>query len=128
MTLFSSGKFKSHSGIELPFKIDCDYLNNEDIECIAEYIASKCSFGMVFGIPSGGDRLTEALEQYVKPDAPFNVLIIDDVLTTGSSMEYEKASMPDQVHPDDIIGWVIFARVEPAQWINYMFKTPEDIK
>lgn len=128
MTLFSSGKFESHSGIELPFKIDCDYLNNEDIGCIAKYIASKCSFGMVFGIPSGGDRLTEALEQYVEPDAPFNVLIVDDVLTTGSSMEYEKASMPTQVHQDDIIGWVIFARIEPPKWINYMFKTQEDIK
>lgn len=126
MTLFDSGKFKSHSGKTLPFKIDCDYLNNEDIECIAEYIASKCSFGMVFGIPSGGDRLTEALEQYIEPDAPFNVLIVDDVLTIGHSMEYEKASMPPQVHPNDIIGWVIFARTEPPKWINAVFRTCED--
>jgi len=126
MTLFESGEFKSHSGKTLPFKIDCDYLNNDDIDCIAKYIASKCTFGMVIGIPSGGDRLADALEQHVKTDAPFNVLIVDDVLTTGASMEYEKASMLGHVHKDDIIGWVIFARAEPAQWINYMFKTSED--
>ena len=126
MTLFENGEFKSHSGKTLPFKIDCDYLNNDDIDCIAKYISSKCTFGMVIGIPSGGDRLAGALEQYVKPDAPFNVLIVDDVLTTGASMKYEKASMQGHVHQDDIIGWVIFARTEPPQWINYMFKTSED--
>jgi hypoxanthine phosphoribosyltransferase len=126
MTLFESGKFKSHSGKTLPFKIDCDYLNNDDIDCIAKYISSKCTFGLVIGIPSGGDRLADALEQYVKPDAPFNVLIVDDVLTTGASMEYGKASMQGYVHHKDIIGWVIFARTEPKPWINYMFKTSED--
>ena len=126
MTLFENGEFKSHSGKKLPFKIDCDYLNNDDIDCIARYIASKRTFGMVIGIPSGGDRLADALEQYVKHDAPFNVLIVDDVLTTGASMEYEKASMLEHVHQDDIIGWVIFARTEPEPWINYMFKTSED--
>ncbi len=126
MTLFENGEFKSHSGKTLPFKIDCDYLNNDDIDCIAKYISSKCTFGMVIGIPYGGDRLTDALEQYVKPNAPFNVLIVDDVLTTGASMEYEKASMLEHVHNDDIIGWVIFARTEPEPWVNYMFKTSED--
>ena len=126
MTLFENGTFKSHSGKTLPFKIDCDYLNNDDIDCIAKYISSKCTFGLVIGIPSGGDRLADALEQYVKPDAPFNVLIVDDVLTTGASMEYGKASVQGYVHHKDIIGWVIFARTEPKPWINYMFKTSED--
>lgn len=111
----------------LPFKIDCDALSSEDIECIARIIASKTSFGIVEGIPDGGCRLAAELEPYVYPDAPFNILIVDDVLTTGASMEQRKAMMPPQVHPDDVIGWVIFARTEPPKWVNAVFKLGDGV-
>ena len=122
MTLFKQGRFTSHSGQELPYKIDCDALTDEDIDCIAFIIASETDFGIVEGIPEGGCRLVAALEPYEKPDAPFNILIVDDVLTTGASMEAAKATQPPEVHPDDIIGWVIFARTEPPDWVHAVFR------
>ena len=125
MTLFEKGAFTSHSGHELPYKIDCDALTDDDIGCIAFIIASETSFGIVEGIPEGGRRLAAALERYAKPDAPFNILVVDDVLTTGASMEAAKAAQPPQVHPDDVIGWVIFARAEPPEWVNAVFTTKE---
>lgn len=122
MTLFKQGEFTSHSGLALPFKIECDSLTDEDIECIAEHIASKTSFGVVQGIPRGGDRLAAALEKYAVWEAPFQVLIVDDVLTSGMSMEAAKRRMPTQVHEDDVIGWCIFARSEPPSWVHSMFR------
>lgn len=122
MSLFECGTFVSHSGIRLPFEIDCDALTSEDIECIAEIIASKIDFGVVEGISRGGDRLAMALEQYTDWAAPFNVLIVDDVLTTGKSMEKRKAGQPPQVHPDDVIGYVIFARGTLPSWVSSVFR------
>ena len=121
MTLFKHGEFVSHSGLTLPFKIDCDALSNESVECIAEYVASKVDFGFVEGIPRGGIRLADALEKYAVWEAPFNILIVDDVLTTGTSVERAKADQPPQVHPDDVIGFVIFARTKPPDWVHAMF-------
>ena len=122
MSLFDCGTFVSHSGVRLPFKIDCDALTDEDIECIAEIIASNVDFGVVEGISRGGDRLAAELEQYTVWQAPFNILIVDDVLTTGKSMEKRKAGQPPQVHPDDVIGYVIFARGTLPSWVNAVFR------
>lgn len=122
MSLFERGEFLSHSGARLPYKIDCGALTSEDIECIAEIIASKVDFGVVEGISTGGDRLAMELEQYTNWVAPFNVLIVDDVLTTGKSMEKRKAGQPPQVHPDDVIGFVIFARGTLPSWVDAVFR------
>jgi orotate phosphoribosyltransferase len=121
-TLFKQGEFISHAGLTFPFKIECDALTDEDIECVAEYIAAKmdCRF-MVQGISRGGCRLAATLEKYEDTQAPFVILIVDDVLTTSSSMEKAKAEQPPQVCPLDVVGWVIFARTKPPSWANVMF-------
>lgn len=128
MALFKRGKFVSHAGAELDFKIECDALTDEDIECIAEYIVSKTDFRfMVQSIPRGGNRLAEAIERCAGmedcsiPEAPFSIMIVDDVFTTGMSMEKAKAEQPVQVHTDDVVGWVIFARSETPNWVNAVF-------
>lgn len=123
MTLFKQGVFTAHSGQELPYKIDCDALTDEDIECIAFIIASKTSFGVVEGIPSGGCRLADALEPYAEIEASFNMLIVDDVLTSGASMEEWKPRHVSRISPDDITGWVIFARGDVPKWVNAVFKS-----
>jgi len=125
-TLFKRGEFISHSGKLLPYKIDCDALTNEDIECIADIIASKVEFGVVQGIPRGGCRLANALEKHINtPDAPFQILIVDDVCTTGASFEKAKAEQPPQVHPDDVVGYVIFARGKLPDWVKAVFTVNE---
>ena len=103
-------------------KTRCDTLSENSAKLLANVIASKTSFGMVEGISEGGRRLATALERYFTPDAPFQILIVGDVYITGTSMEAAKAAYPPEVHPDDIVGWVIFARTVPPPWINAVFK------
>lgn len=127
MNLFNWGEFKSNSELTLPFKIDCDALSDEDIACIARIIASKTEFGIVLGVPRGGDRLANALATHAAPEAPCNTLIVDDVLTTGASMEAAKKRLSERTFEKDIIGWVIFARTKPPNWVNAVFKLGDKI-
>ena len=118
MTLFKQGKFTSHSGLVLDWKIDCDALSDEDIETIA-YVASRMvgTFSGVFGIPTGGERLAKALDKYSNPRAPAQCLIVDDVLTTGKSMEEAAKKLPPSK------GFVIFARTNPPEWFDRDWET-----
>ena len=101
MNLLQLGKFTSHAGKELDFKIECDALTDDDWECIAKLISDRCKFGKVYGIPSGGVKLQKALEKYVTPNNPYR-LVVDDVWTTGESM------MEAMENGD--VGFVVFAR------------------
>lgn len=127
-TLFRWGEFTSHSGVKLPFKIDCDVLSDADIIGIANYIRSKARWTVTYSISSGGDRLAEELLK--RESLSRKVIIVDDVLTTGASMEKQKAQLLKEPHngikEKDVIGWVIFARSKPPNWINAVFTMPED--
>ena len=109
--LFVTGRFTSSSGIHLPWKIECDALTDADIETLAHLIAASVSFGSVEGVPRGGLRLAAALEPYAKGEGP--LLIVDDVLTTGQSMERQRAGR-------EAIGIVLFDRTGGADlgWIR----------
>jgi predicted phosphoribosyltransferase len=86
-------------------------------------ISDMYSFGAVLGIPTGGLRLAYALKQYAIPSSD-NILIVDDVLTTGNSMA--RAASPFQ--PEYVIGVVIFARGECPDWITPMFTLHKDMR
>lgn len=101
MNLFQIGKFTSHAGKELNWKIECDALTDEDWECIALMISERCQFGRVYGIPRGGVKLQNALEKYADPKNPVR-LVVDDVWTTGKSMM-------EVMQPGDL-GFVAFSR------------------
>lgn len=116
MSLFNVGKFKLHSGSNSSFKIDCDYLSNSDIEALASLIADIIGFGKVIGVPRGGIRLAKALEKYCSDNN--TTLIVDDVLTTGNSMEEAKSKLEDE----KVIGVVIFARGKCPSWVISLFK------
>lgn len=113
--LFIDGEFVSHSGLTLPFKIDCDALSDSSIETLASEIARRVKFQYVRGVPRGGMRLANALKKH---ETTGPVLIVDDVLTTGESME--EARRQHTGH-NDIIGFVIFARGICPTWITPLF-------
>jgi len=99
--LFQLGKFVSHAGNELDWKIECDALTDQDWNCLAKMISERCQFGSVYGIPRGGVKLQQALEKYVTEKNPYR-LVVDDVYTTGKSMR-------EAMRPGDL-GFVVFAR------------------
>lgn len=123
VNLFERGKFTSNAGLTLDFKIDCDALSDEDIETLAEVIGKGMGFSKAISVPRGGDRLTAALEKY--EDISYDtILIVDDVLTTGGSMERVKKQVMHDFSDeyDEIVGIVIFARGECPDWIETVFQ------
>lgn len=126
--LLINRSFISHAGKSLPYKIECDALTDDDINTVAAIIAKRVEFDRVIGIPTGGLRLQFALGKYLGLGQ--KILIVDDVLTTGASMEEKRqAIIKDHrgfIDVNDIIGWVIFARGETPDWINAVFTVTPD--
>ena len=115
LNLFQTGKFKLHSGKTSNFKINCDALTDDDLETFAQLISNNLDWNIVIGVPTGGKALANKLVQYNNPKS-INVLIVDDVLTTGASME--QYQFIDFVR----IGVVIFARGPCPDWIAPIFQ------
>ena len=125
MNIFQEVDFKSHSGLDLSWKIECDGVSKKEWKCLTEMIMDyeKRPFQSAIGIPRGGVVLGSYLNQYSteNPDDP--VLIVDDVLTTGGSMEEFKRERMFR-NPTKYIGWVIFARGFPPEWCRALFQMP----
>ena len=131
MGLFKWGKFKSHSGLNLKWKIECDSLDDEDYECLKNIILSDPRFRIfnkVIGIPMGGNRLANFLKPFEKPRTK-KILVVDDVLTSGRSMR-KAIRETEKLYPKEkgylIIGLVIFSRpITPNADHNiyHLFKT-----
>jgi hypothetical protein len=138
MSLFNYGGYILHSGRETNFKIDCDHLMNEDMYSIAKIISLMIGrFSKVVGIgdreESGGRRLARFLKPYERFEG--GLLIVDDVLTTGRSMEEFKRNEEikdarrrfakyEEIENDGklaIQGAVIFARGPCPHWITPLF-------
>jgi orotate phosphoribosyltransferase len=115
--LFQLGDFHLHSGQKSKYKINCDALTEEDWQTLAMMLVERMHYPFkdVVGVPTGGLKLAEALRQYQDPSAPFT-LIVDDVLTTGYSMEEisQKIAIP-------YIGAVVFAREKVPDWVTPLF-------
>ena len=122
--LFRLGDFFLHSGAQSNWKIDTDGLEDSDWETLAALIAFRVHFKSVKGIPRGGVKLERALSRYCNP-IDTALLIVDDVLTTGHSMEAERQSYYHLTEPDNIIGYVIFSRdatrTGNGSWIKALF-------
>lgn len=117
--LFKYGAFKLHSGHATFFKIDCDALSDGDLKTLAILIKEALPpFGVVEGVPSGGIRLAAALEKLKSPYSQ-SLLIVDDVLTTGTSMEDQRGGREAQ-------GVVIFARGTCPDWVWSIFQMDVD--
>lgn len=110
--MFQLGKFKGHSGVFLQWKIECDDLSMDDWKCLA-WVANEliAPFGSVEGVPEGGCIIADLLKPYAKRGP---LLIVDDVLTTGQSMEEQRAKRA-------AVGLVVFARGLCPAWITPIF-------
>ena len=125
MNIFQEVDFKSHSGLDLSWKIECDGVSKKEWKCLTEMIMDyeKRPFQSAIGIPRGGVVLGSYLNQYSTENSDDPILIVDDVLTTGGSMEEFKRERMFR-NPTKYIGWVVFARGFPPQWCRALFQMP----
>lgn len=115
MNLFRQGNFTLSGGSKSKWKIDCDALTEEDWNTLAAMAVEILPpFNAVIGIMRGGVPFANALKEHCKPEG--RVLIADDVLTSGASMEKMRAGF------DNPIGIVVFARHSPLPWIHHLFR------
>ena len=122
--LFQSVDFKSHSGLELKWKIECDAISDPEWFTISQMIMEiSVPFKEAIGIPRGGTKLGNLLNQYGTGKREDPVLLVDDVLTTGESMKQFKTKRSWR-YPSDYIGWVVFARTKTPKWVTALFQMP----
>lgn len=125
MDLFQLGDFTLNSGAKSAWKLECDALTDGEIYALAKMTALMVGpFSNVYGVPRGGLRLAAALKQYCSLAGPH--LIVDDVLTTGGSMERRKDALLSGIEkPPQVVGAVIFARGQLPMWVKALFNMPE---
>ena len=127
MTLFVDEEFTSHAGLQLGWKIEMDALYVSDWRCLAKMILEYETrpFRKAVGIPRGGKRLGDILNESAtgNPDDP--VLIVDDVYTTGTSF---KEFIAENYLVTPVICWVVFARNPIKGNINALFQMPSKIR
>jgi hypothetical protein len=120
--LFQYAPFVSAAGLNLLWKIECDALTDEDLECIVKVaLPSLFSFKEVYGVPRGGVRIAEKFQPHCDPMADC-VLIVDDVWTTGKSL-YNFRNTLQLRDPYNWQAFVIFARGSINARVKAMFKT-----
>ena len=110
--MFEYGDYVLHSGSHSAFRIDCTALTHYDLCALASMVVPTLKpFGQVYGIPRGGIRFADVLQSYSTIGSR---LVVDDVLTTGASMQ-DEYMQGDQ-------GLVIFARTHDVPtWVHAMF-------
>lgn len=110
--LFRLAQIRLHSGGASDWIIDCSVLTEDDLRCLARLAhRSVGPWGPVEGVPRGGLPLAEACRE-LSTDGP--LLIVDDVCTTGASLE-------DQRQDRRAHGIVIFSRGVTPLWVTPLF-------
>ncbi len=113
--LFQRIRFTASAGWPMTWKVECDALLPEDWRTIARVVAHGVSFSAVEGVPDGGLPLEQALRFWRRKWADHGLLIVDDVLTTGTSMEEQRAGRDAQ-------GVVLFARGPCPDWVTPVWR------
>lgn len=128
MSLFQKMDVILSSGGQSDFKIECDFLTDEDIECLAYMIKQRIRFREVVGVKGKGGtnsgngiRLQNALLKYCGKGTDLPTLICDDVLTTGKSIENAKSKYQKSTGNYNIIGCVLFSRTQYNSWVYPLF-------
>jgi pantetheine-phosphate adenylyltransferase len=110
--LFQTGHFVLASGATSGWKIECDGISPAEWDALA-LMASEMlpPFGSVEGVPRGGIPFADALRKYATQGP---LLICEDVVTTGGSMERYRAGR-------EANGVAVFARGTPPDWVVPIF-------
>lgn len=132
MDLFRTGNFVLSSGKKSRYKICCEMFSDSDLNTLCNLIRALVGpFSSVYGIPSGGTRLEQILKHYVDDHKEGPHLIVDDVLTSGRSMEQAKVDRGYKSLLEGcskyIIGAVIFARGPLPIWIRAVCPLPKEL-
>ena len=110
--LFQSGNFTLASGAATSWKIECDRLTTADWSTLAAIAVGRLApFGSVEGVPNGGTAFADALRPYATKGP---LLIAEDVVTTGKSMEEHRRGR-------EAIGVAAFARGSVPTWVTPLF-------
>lgn len=118
--LFQVGSFALSAGMKSWWKLDCDALSQQDWGAIMSLACRLVgAFGSVEGVPRGGLKLADML-RYDR-EAGYPLLIVDDVLTTGASMERQRAGREAK-------GFVLFARGPCLPWVKALFTVHSDLQ
>jgi len=117
--IFQTGEFKLHSGKNSNWKIECDNLTREDWHTLAQ-ISSKIigEFDKVFSCGGAADFFAQELKEFSTKTGPS--LIVDDVLTSGNTMERVKKNF-QAIWNIEVKGIVAFARGPCPSWITPIF-------
>lgn len=121
---FRWGSYRSASGQQLRFKLECDELLPDDWECITELINERVQFKRVFGVPTGGFKIQRVLRKFEQPKKDLRILIIDDIYTTGGSIATYREWLSKHIgvhNMDNYVGGVLFKRNEIApehSWVK----------
>lgn len=124
-TLFQLGDFMVHSNNQSQWKIECDTLIDEDYETLAWIVAMEWNlkYNGVKAIETGGHIFGTKLRKYQQnwTKRINTLLIVDDVLTTGRSMNeiYEVWKDAKNIR---LIGVIIFARGKCPEWVRPIFQ------
>lgn len=110
-SLFQTGDFTLASGQKSAWKIECDALTADDWAALAVMLVERLpEFCGVHGVPRGGIPLMKALVPHQRIGAALP-LVVDDVWTTGGSMETFIRNKRDAGQlGDEVLRAVVFAR------------------
>ena len=127
--LFQSIDFTSHSGLDLSWKIEMDALSDPEWFTIKKMIMELTPpFKEAVGIPTGGSKLGDLLNEHGTGKEEDPICIVDDVLTTGESMnEFLQKNQSKNKNWSDVpnyIGWVVFTRGQCPGWVTSLFQMP----
>ena len=128
--LFEVGDFISHAGKELPWKIECDAIRPEWWDGLARMVMDyqERPFYKAVGIPRGGIPFAQAMNKYASGDPNDQIMICDDVFTTGTSFrEFIKENYPNWTMSQGY-RWVVFARqpcYEHPHHVRALFTMPK---
>lgn len=133
MKLFQDGDFKSHAGLPLKWKLECDAITDDEWRCLAKMVMDyqERPFYKAVGIPRGGLKFAEAMNEYASGNEEDSIMICDDVFTTGTSFkEFINENYP-MWSAGQGFRWVVFARrpcYEHPHHVRALFTMPNPIE